>query len=79
MASAWVDALMSQAVSANNPDTKIAREFLGSQTKDAELERISSKSKAIDEIATLLIKSKDAGMPPSVVNAYEKLLAEVTG
>ena len=74
----FVETIMAQAMAANDPQMKIAKRYLDAQTKEMEVNAITSKALVIADISQLLTAAKESDAPTAVIGAYEKLLAQAT-
>lgn len=79
MASVLIDGIIAQALTANNPEHAMARDYLQAQTKTMMQDLIVRKTETIELIQQKLKKAEEDKAPASVIGAYERLLAEANG
>lgn len=78
MASPLVDAVMANVIQSMDPNIKIVSDLMKAQTATSNLELMDRKAETISRIEALVTGAKDRNADPSVLEAYERLLKQVT-
>jgi hypothetical protein len=78
MANSWVEQLMLQTISEDSAETKVALKTLEDRHLEKQQDLRDRKAQSIALYEKMLMEAQRRKARPSVINAYEALLAQTT-
>lgn len=78
MASPFAEAITQSMISGLDPMNGVVRQYAQQTLETQTVDLVERKAEAISRMETMVAEAKTRQAPPSVINAYEKLLAKLS-